>query len=126
MTARTRTTSNTDAALEAMAEELISAEVKLAKVAGDVVARIEEIKAEMRKVCPKGGKYKWTFPNKGEVELAGAADAKFKGMVPEVTIATWLALPEKRREKLKTEGIVADAAVYGKPFYGRVSPKLFS
>lgn len=116
---------NTDAALESLARDLVDAEVELAKKAGDIIARIETLKGAMREACPKGGKFKWTFAKKGEVELAGAADGKLKGVFPEVDVEAYLALSEARRKKLAEDGIVAMVPQRGKPFYGRVTVKLF-
>lgn len=131
MTARTRTApssrpgSNTDTALRSLAEKLVRAEAELARKAGDLVSLIEEVKAEMRKTCPEGGKYKWEFPGQGEVSLAGKREAEFKGLMPEVVAETFLGLTESRRQKLIDDGVVKMSTQYGSPFHGRVTVKLF-
>lgn len=118
--------SNVEAQLHALADELVKIEVAIEKKTGELIARRDDIKAQLRKICPDGGKFKWEFPGKGEVELSGArGEREFKGLMPQLVAAAFLDLPDAKREALVSGGIIEMKPQYSAPYYGRVTVKLF-
>ena len=105
-----------------LALELVELEAEHAVV----FARMEDIKSKLRKIATeKGENFKEEFAGKGQVKVSGASAAKFKGIMPTINVEAFLELPEKRREKLIEDDIIAMTPTYGKPYYGSVTVELF-
>lgn len=92
----------------------------------DVFARIDDIKTALRKLATDAGEnFKEEFPGKGAVKVSGGHDAEFKGILPEVNVKTFLALPPAKSKKLIDDGLINMTPKYGKPYYGSVTVDLF-
>jgi hypothetical protein len=106
-----------------LAEELLALNRKHA----EAFARIDDLKSALRKLATDAGEnFKEEFAGKGAVKVSGGHDAVFKGILPEVNVETFLALPEKDRKKLvEDKGIIKMVPTYGKPYYGSVTVDLF-
>jgi hypothetical protein len=102
-----------------LAEELLA----LFRKHADAFARIDDLKSALRKLATDAGEnFKEEFAGKGAVKVSGAHDAVFKGILPEVDIGIFLALPEKERDKLVDDKkVIKMVPTYGKPYYGSVT-----
>lgn len=105
----------------ALAEELLKLNIKHAVT----FTRIDELKTDLRKIATDGENFKEEFPGKGVVKVSGEADAKFKGILPVIDPAKYLALPEKDRKALEDAGVISLVPTYGKPYAGRVAVETF-
>jgi hypothetical protein len=89
-------------------------------------ARIDDIKTVLRKIATDAGEsFKEDFPGKGVVKVSAGRPGEFKGIMPEVVPATFLALGEAQREKLLAQGIIKMNPIHGRPYYGSVTIELF-
>jgi hypothetical protein len=107
-----------------LAQELLALNRKHA----DTFARIDDLKSALRAIATDAGEnFKEEFAGKGAVKVSGGHAAAFKGILPEVAVDVFLALPEKEREKLTDakRGVIKMVPTYGKPYYGSVTVDLF-
>jgi hypothetical protein len=106
---------------EALAEELLRIERKQA----DDNARKKEIKSELiAHAGNEGHSLKIEIAGLGVVKVSPAHGAEAKGMEP-VVQAAFLEASEKEREKVIAKGFIKMEVVYGKPYYGAVTPDLY-
>lgn len=77
-----------------------------AKIAPDLL-KIDDCKEALRAEAHEAGAgFTEEIPNLGAVEVKAGSKSKFKGIVPTLDPATFLALPEGRREKMIEDGLV--------------------
>jgi hypothetical protein len=89
-----------------LAERLMALEIKL-KSSG-LPAQIDELKEQLRKSAEALGKgFIEKFNGGRYVKVSGPGESAFKGLMPVLDPAAFLALPDKRREKLIEDNIVA-------------------
>jgi hypothetical protein len=105
-----------------LAQELVNIENKHKAV----FARVDEIKAELRKIATDGGEnFREMFTGVGVVKVSGGHDGKFKGTFPVVQEKAYFDLPDAKRKKLEDDGIIKMTPTYSGAYYGSVSVDLF-
>lgn len=120
--ATAKPTVKAEAERRALAEELVGIERKHSIA----FARVDAIKAELRKIATDAGEnFQELFAGRGVVKVSGGHDGKFKGTFPTVQEKAYLELPEAKRKKLSDDGIVLMVPTYGKRYYGSVSVELY-
>jgi hypothetical protein len=104
----------------AIAAQLIKLHVKYE----GVFAQVEQLKDQLRDIAEADGAgFKEPFPD-GVVEVSkGSEGGKFKGLMPVLDAAAFLALPEGRRDKLIDDKIVAMEKQFTKASRPSVSVK---
>jgi hypothetical protein len=113
---------NAPAARRVLAEEL----VRLRADHAAVYAREKELKAALTKAAGEAGEnFQERFEGLGVVKVSAPKEARCKGTAPEVVVEAFLALPEKRRDKLVEDGIIKIAEQWTNPYYGSVTVDLF-
>lgn len=106
----------------ALVEELVGYEHKHQAM----FARIDEIKAALRKLATDAGEnFQELVAGKGRVNVSAGHDGKFKGTFPVVQEKTYFELSDARRKKLDEDGIIKMTQTYSGPYPGSVSVKLF-
>lgn len=107
----------------AAAEELLAHHRKYA----DAFARMEDLKGRLRELAKdEGGNFKEEFAGKGQVKVSAPKAAQFKGILPELQVDSFLALPERERNKLVDDKkLIAMTPTYGKPYYGSVTVEVY-
>lgn len=109
-------------ARRAAAEELVRLRSKNAAV----YAREKELKKTLTTAAGDlGENFQETFPGVGTVKVSAPKPKSCKGTAPEIVVETFLALPERERDRLTGKGIVAIAEQWSSPYYGAVTVDLF-
>lgn len=105
---------------DALCRELLAIEKKHA----DDFARMDEIKS-LLKADAGGVNFKIVVTGIGEVNVSAPRDKSLEGETQELQLEKFKALPERRREALIEQGVVATVEIWKKAYYGAVTTKLF-
>jgi hypothetical protein len=105
-----------------LAEEL----VRLLGAHAEVYAREKELKKALTAAAgDAGANFQESFPGLGVVKVSAPKDKRCIGTAPEIVVEAFLGLPEKRRDKLIEDGVVAIVEQWKGAYYGSVSVDLF-
>jgi hypothetical protein len=105
---------------DALCRELLGIEKKHAKD----FARMDEIKS-LLKGDADGVNFKITIDGLGTVNVSAPKDEHLDGTKQELVLEEFLALPDKRRQALMAQGLVATVEIWKRAYYGAVTTKLF-
>lgn len=106
--------------------ELAEERVRLERKLGPSYTRMATLDTELKAIATTAGEpFKEEFAGIGNVAVAGAVAAEFKGEVPQIVTEAWLKLPAAERKRLVKSGLVAIEKQYGKASHGRVTVKVF-
>lgn len=86
--------------------------------------RIDTIKAQLKLIATVDGQFREVIPGLGHVSVSPEKAKSYKGDLPVLVCDAWLALKEKQRDKLVTDGLVKIEPQYSGAYYGRVEAKL--
>lgn len=105
-----------------LAIELVALFAKHAKD----LARIDELKAELKAIATDAGaNFQEVILGKGTVKVAGKKDKKLLGEKPEVDAERFVALSTAERKALLKGGIVKMVENWSGAYYGAVTVDLF-
>lgn len=106
--------------------ELAEERVRLERKLQPSYARMGTLDTELKAIATEGGEaFKEEFAGIGNVAVAGAVAAEFKGEVPQIVTEAWLKLSAAKKKELVKSGLVAIEKQYGKASHGRVTVKVF-
>lgn len=105
----------------ALAEQLLGLQ---SKIAADLL-KIDECKETLRGICEESGEgFTEEVAGRGTVEVKAASEPKFRGILPVLDPAAFLALPEKRRQALIENNIIAMTEQWSKATKPSVTVRL--
>jgi hypothetical protein len=87
----------------ALAQQLVDLTTEIAPA----VAKIDEVKEDLRVLAEDEGQGFIEEVTGGAVEVKAAREKTFRGIVPELKVEAFLSLPEARQQKLIEQGLVA-------------------
>lgn len=109
---------------EASADDPEEIRTALRKLVRDELA-IDDLKTRLRELGQAGRDgFKEDFPGRGLVVVTNGSAAKFKGIFPVLDAAAFLKLPDKQRERLLADKIVAMEHQFSEARRPSVSVKL--
>lgn len=89
-----------------------------------VFERIDAIKTQLKAIALEDGSFRETFVGLGYVSVSPAKPERIEGEAPELEVAAFQDLPDARREKLITQGLVRIVPIVKSAYHGRVDVKL--
>ena len=92
----------------------------------EVFARIDAIKADLKRIAAAEGSFREDFPGLGHVSVSPEKPKTYKGDLPVLSGDAWLALKQKQRDRLVADGLVRIEPQYTGAYYGRVDAKLLT
>lgn len=105
----------------AIAEKLVGLHVKYAPVFRD----IDDLKDKLRQsAIDDGAGFTEEFAGEGLVTVSGGSEAKFKGIMPVLDPAAFLALPKRRQDVLIDDKVIAMEQQFTKASKPSVTVKL--
>lgn len=105
----------------AFAEELVGLWVKHAPM----LARMDELKTELKAIATDTDNFQEVIPGKGKVKVSGKRDKQLLGEKPEVVDERFTALSAAERKALLKSGVVAMVENWSGAYYGSVTVDLF-
>lgn len=120
MPAAAKKTAPRDTPRQALCRELLT----IQSTNPDIFARIEAIKASLKKLADSDGNFRETFVDLGYVSVTPARAAQTLGEGPVVRADVWNGLTDTRKEKLREQGLIAIEPIVKRASYGQVRVKL--
>lgn len=119
-------TSNIGAVLRADCEKRIDLEIRLHKVAGDILKDIDAVDVLLKDhATVLGSSTKEAFAGRGTVSVSGRKPQECEGEGPVADPVAFKALTDKERRDLIKRGVIKLEPILTRASYGRVQVKIF-
>lgn len=109
--------------LSASRNDLVHQLLDLERTIAGELAEIAALKAELRNRAADGG-FRINVPEKGVVTVSGGSAAAFKGLMPTIDGALFLALDQAERARLLDAGVVSMAEQWSRGSSSSVTVRL--